>query len=169
MTIPMCQLTTLPMHSDSHPDCRRVLTLIDALHIGRRIEAAITRPNHAVAHNLLIEAAEPGDIDHLVATPEGLVVVETKFKDLSEERFFKVRHRLARNIKAVRKWAPPGTQVRGAIVYMNLEHMEREYPTLGEDIRVYESKRFAREFRLGMATEATLPHVEKVRRAGRLE
>ena len=33
MTIPMCQLTTLPMHSDSHPDCRRVLTLIDALQV----------------------------------------------------------------------------------------------------------------------------------------
>ena len=33
MTIPMCQLTTLPMHSDSHPDCRRVLTLIDALQL----------------------------------------------------------------------------------------------------------------------------------------
>ena len=137
--------------------------------IGRRIEAAITRPNHAVAHNLLIGRAEPGDIDHMVATPEGLVVVEAKFKDLPEDRFSEVRHRLARNIKAVREWAPPGTRVRGAIVYMNLEHREREYPTLGEDIRVYESKRFAREFRLGMEDEATLPHVRQVRRAGLLE
>ena len=137
--------------------------------IGRRIEAAITRPNHAVAHNLLIGAAELGDIDHLVATPEGLVVVEAKFTDLPEDRFSEVRHRLARSIKAVREWAPPGTRVRGAIVYMSLEHREREYPTLGEDIRVYESKRFAREFRLGMETEATLPHVRQVRRAGLLE
>ena len=137
--------------------------------IGRRIEAAITRPNHAVAHNLLIGAAEAGDIDHLIATPEGLVVVETKFKDLPEDRFSEVRLRLARNIKAVREWAPPDTRVRGAIVYMNLKHLERDYPTLGEDIRVYESKRFAKEFRLGMEAEATLPHVEQVRRAARME
>ncbi len=134
--------------------------------IGKHIEFAITRPNHAVAHNLLLEEKERGDIDHLVATPEGLVVVEAKYKDLSEDKFAETRDRLARNIKAVRRWAPPGTPVRGAIVFMNLdEHEERDYPTSGEDICVYKSESFAREFRQGMEAEATLPHVEQVRQA----
>ena len=55
--------------------------------IGKRIEAAITFPNYAVAHNVQIEAETPsGDIDHLVATPEGIVVVESKFKDLPSKQ-----------------------------------------------------------------------------------
>ena len=64
--------------------------------IGRRIEAAITRPIHAVAHNVEIEGAEPGDIDHIVATPGGLVVVESKFADVPEDRFPRVRRGLRR-------------------------------------------------------------------------
>ena len=132
--------------------------------IGRRIEAAITRPNHAVAHNVLIKGAEPGDIDHLVATPRGLVVVESKFADVPQDKFPGVRRRLAKNIKAVRAWAPPDTPVRGAIVYMHLnDHSELEYPTLGEDIRVYRSERFAKEFRADLGDEAVFSHVQQVR------
>ncbi len=135
--------------------------------IGRRIEAAITIPNYAVAHNVQIEAeTQSGDIDHLVATPEGIVVVESKFKDLPPNKFKKARNRLAGAIKEVRAWAPKGTSVRGAIVFMHLSHEEREYPTQGEDIRVYESENFTKEIRSKIAVEPTLPHVGMVRKAG---
>ena len=135
--------------------------------IGKRIEAAITVPNHAVAHNVQIKADGPiGDIDHLLATPEGIVVVESKFKDLPPKNFKQARNRLASTIKEVRAWAPEGTAVRGAIVFMHLNHGQREYPTQGEDIRVYDSESFTKEIWSKIAVEPSLPHVGMVRQAG---
>jgi len=50
---------------------------------------------------------------------------------------------------------------------MSLEHhKESEYPTLGEDIRVYKSESFAKGFRKGMEDDVTRPHVKQVREAG---
>ena len=135
--------------------------------IGKRIEAAITVPNHAVAHNVQMKAdGQIGDIDHPLATPEGIVVVESKFKDLPQENFKQARNRLASTIKEVRAWAPEGTAVRGAIVFMHLNHDQREYPTQGEDIRVYDSETFTKEIWSKIAAGTTLSHVGMVRRAG---
>ena len=46
--------------------------------VGGLIEYGITAPGCAIAHSVT-EIAEIGDIDHLVATPGCLWVVETKY------------------------------------------------------------------------------------------
>ena len=78
--------------------------------VGEAIEYALMRNNCAVAHGVT-EIARPGDIDHLVATPRGLWVVETKSGG-SVRRHLK---RIVKNVEAVREWAPPG--VTGVLVF----------------------------------------------------
>lgn len=80
--------------------------------VGEAIEYALVRSTCAVAHGVT-EIARAGDIDHLVATPGGLWVVETKSGGKAR-RYLK---RIARNVEAVREWAPPGVDVTGVLVF----------------------------------------------------
>lgn len=83
--------------------------------VGQHIEYAIASPNCAVAHNVQ-EIAKVGDIDHLVATPVRLWVVETKASRVPDKKEFSdVLRRIAHNVQAVRTWAPSGTQVSGCL------------------------------------------------------
>ena len=82
--------------------------------VGQHIEYAIASLNCAVAHNVQ-EIAKAGDIDHLVATPVRLWVVETKANRVSRKEFQNVLRRIARNVQAVRTWAPSGTEVSGCL------------------------------------------------------
>ena len=83
--------------------------------VGETIEYAITAENCAVAHSVF-EIARVGDIDHIVATPVGIWVIETKYKRVRAKSFPKVLSRIAANTDAVRQWAPAGTPVRGCLV-----------------------------------------------------
>ncbi len=84
--------------------------------IGQAIEYALTRESCAVAHHVE-EIARVGDIDHLVATPGALWVIETKHGRVPKPHFRKVLRRIARNVEAVREWAPPNTKVTGCLVF----------------------------------------------------
>ena len=83
--------------------------------IGQAIEFALTRDACAVAHHVE-EIAKVGDIDHLVATPHGLWVIETKHGRVPRSEFAETLRRIARNVKGVREWAP-GTRVTGCLVF----------------------------------------------------
>ena len=54
--------------------------------VGRAIERAITAENCAVAHSVK-EIAKVGDIDHIVATPSAVWVIETKYKWVPKAKF----------------------------------------------------------------------------------
>ena len=84
-------------------------------YVGQVVEYAITAENCAVAHSVT-EIAKVGDIDHIVATPVGIWVIETKYKKVPGKTFSEVLRRIAVNTDAVRKWAPDGTLVRGCLV-----------------------------------------------------
>ena len=84
-------------------------------HVGRIIERAITANNCAAAHSVT-EIAKIGDIDHIVATPVAVWVIETKYKKVPKKQFPKVLNRIAANMNAVRQWAPGKTTVRGCLV-----------------------------------------------------
>ena len=60
--------------------------------------------------------ARAGTIDHLVATPVRLWVIDTKHDDVPREQFPAVLRQVAEHTSAVWKWAPPGTPVRGCLV-----------------------------------------------------
>ena len=79
------------------------------------IEQALTTPGCAIAHSVR-SIARTGTIDHLVATPLRLWVIETKYEDVAREQFPAVLRQVAENTSAAWKWAPPGTPVRGCLV-----------------------------------------------------
>lgn len=91
-------------------------------HVGRLIGATLRRT--AVAHGLpprTIPGQAPGDIDHLVAMPAGLRVVETKTDRIPNKRYRRELDRIAENVLAVRKWA--NTQhVEGWLVFNGWSH-----------------------------------------------
>ena len=75
--------------------------------IGSLTEYALTARGCAVAHSVT-KIAEIGDIDHLVATPGCLWVVETKYGKVPKDHFPEVLRRIHVNLQAVRRWAPSG-------------------------------------------------------------
>ena len=83
--------------------------------VGQAVECALTSAGCAVAHHVE-RIAEIGDIDHLVATPHGLWVIETKHGRVPKPEFPGALQRIARNVAAVRKWAP-GLRVTGCLVF----------------------------------------------------
>lgn len=83
--------------------------------VGQAIEYAITAKDCAVAH-AVTDIAKVGDIDHIVATPEAIRVIETKYKKVPPDIYPEVLGRIAANTAAVRKWAPAGRPVRGCLV-----------------------------------------------------
>ena len=109
------------------------------------IERAITAENCAVAHSVK-EIASVGDIDHIVATPVAIWVIETKYQRVPPEAFPKVLSRIAANTKAVRQWAPMGTTVRGCLVLAYEEKIKRrEYSSEKETIIAYTPDMLVRE------------------------
>ena len=83
--------------------------------IGQVIEYALTRERCAVAHDVE-EVASVGNIDHLMATPQGLWVIETKHGRVPKAQFRETLRRIALNVEAVRDWAP-GMRVTGCLVF----------------------------------------------------
>lgn len=107
--------------------------------VGLAIEYALTRERCAVAHN--VEGiARVGDIDHLVATPRGLWVIETKHRRVPRPDFQETLRRIARNVQAVRDWAP-GTPVTGCLVIVTGRNdpPKPTYEWGTETIRCFES------------------------------
>ena len=114
--------------------------------VGGSIEYAITAPGCAVAHSVT-EIARIGDIDHLVATPNCLWVVETKYRMVPRDRFSEVLRRIRVNLEAVRRWAPPGVEVRGCLVLAT--EKERPRKRLYEDgqVEVFDPKSLVRKLK----------------------
>ena len=83
--------------------------------IGQAIEYALTRDGCAVAHHVE-EVARVGDIDHVVATPAGLWVLETKHERIPKAEFAEILRRIAANVEGVREWAPDA-RVTGCLVF----------------------------------------------------
>ena len=83
--------------------------------VGQIIEFAITAKGCAVAHSIT-EIAKVGDIDHIVATPVAIRVIETKYRRVPRDSFNEVLNRIAANVDAVRRWAAGGPPVRGCLV-----------------------------------------------------
>lgn len=105
--------------------------------VGQVIEYALTSERCAVAHHVE-EIARIGDIDHLVATPRGLWVIETKHGRVPKREFRETLRRIALNVTAVRTWAP-GMHVTGCLVFAS-ESEKRPRPTFkqgAETIRVF--------------------------------
>ena len=124
-------------------------------YVGQVIEYAIAAPNCAAAHSVT-GLSGSGDIDHLVATPADLWIVETKAAPVPRRLFPRVLERLASQARAVREWAPPGTAVRCCLVLENPQGTRRQdYERDGERVAVHTPG----SLRKALAAEATgRPH-----------
>ena len=89
--------------------------------IGAAIEYALTQTYCAVAHGVM-EIAKVGDIDHLIATPQRIWVVESKYKRLPRRQFPETLRRIAANMEAVSEWAPD-VEVVGCLVFSGYENV----------------------------------------------
>ena len=83
--------------------------------VGHLLEYAMFAENCAVAHNVT-EIAQAGDIDHIIATPEGIWIIETKYTFVPPKELDEELKRIAKNMKAVRKWACDAMKVKGCLV-----------------------------------------------------
>ena len=118
--------------------------------VGQAIEYAIAARNCAVAHSVTA-IAKVGDIDHVVATPAAIWVIETKYRKVPSDIYPEVLRRIAANTEAVRKWAPAGRPVRGCLVLAYEPRKFKPSALAGqEEIAVYTEKTlgdFMRELR----------------------
>lgn len=111
------------------------------MRVGQVIEYAITDARCAIAHSVT-SIAKVGDIDHIVATPAAIWVVETQYRKVPKKVFPKVLERIADNAKSVRDWVTKlgyrDMQVHPCLILAYESKIRKnEYDKLGETIRVY--------------------------------
>ena len=123
---------------------------------GQVIEHALTTPGCAVTHSVT-GIARVGDIDHLVATPLRLWVIETKYRHVPRDQFPEVLRRIAENTSAVWKWAPPGTPVRACLVLAEGPPPNRKtYDYGNEPVVVHTPKSLAHELKAEASKERVI-------------
>ena len=135
--------------------------------VGGSIEYAITARGCAVAHSVT-EIARIGDIDHLVATPNRLWVVETKYRMVPRDRFSEVLRRIRVNLEAVRRWAPPGVEVRGCLVLTTGKDLPRKRLYEDGQVEVFDPKSLVRKLKEESAKQAGNEDVLTARRVWKL-
>ena len=135
--------------------------------VGGSIEYAITAPGCAVAHSVT-EIARIGDIDHLVATPNCLWVVETKYRMVPRDRFPEVLRRIRVNLEAVRRWAPPGVEVRGCLVLATEKELPRKRLYEDGQVEVFDPKSLVRKLKEESTRQADKGDVLTARRVWKL-
>ena len=122
----------------------------------RAIEHALSAPDCAAGH-AVTSIARIGEVDHLVATPVRLWVIEARDRPVPREQFPEVLQRLADNTTAVWQWAPAGTPVRGCLVLASDPPTRRKTFDYGkEPIVVHTPASLARELKSEARTERVL-------------
>ena len=120
------------------------------MRVGQGIEGAITAPGCAVAHSVT-GVGKGGDIDHLVATPGKLWVIETKVSRIkSKKRFSRALEQTARNTRARDAGPGRGTNVQGCLV-LAFGHVGRKWYDVGAErlAVVHASRRSIRNTAVG--------------------
>ena len=123
--------------------------------IGRALEEAITARSCAIAHNVMT-VTDAGDIDHIIATPQRVWVVETKYRRLPKEAFGRALARLHACRRKVEALFPPGTRVTACLI---LAYEHRGVRQERDGIEVFNNATFRTDF---------LPRLQEERQASRL-
>ena len=121
--------------------------------IGRALEQVITAKGCAIAHNVTA-VMDSGDIDHIVATPQSVWVIETKYRRVPDDRFPKVLSRLHAGKGRVEALLPRGTPVRSCLV---LAYEEDGVKPERDGILVYNNETFRNEFLARLREERQEP------------
>ena len=131
---------------------RWVKGMIAERNVAGVIECALSAEGCATAHGVTNIPNTIGDIDHLVATPGCLWVVETKHRRVPKKHFQKVLQRIATNTKAVQKWHTNSNEVRACLVLAHEVNppKRQEYETDKIQIKVFDRRSFMNELKNGV-------------------
>ena len=127
--------------------------------VGDLIEHAVVETGCAFAHDVREALAGSGNVDHVVMTPAGVWVVETKAHWLSTRRFPAALAQAAKNARRVRRHLRTPHPVRAALVIAERvgRPLERDHDWEGEPVKVFDAQTFWRvlreERRQGRAAE----------------
>ena len=88
--------------------------------VGDCLESLLTRNNYAVAHN--VDSLIAGDIDHLVATPTELWVIETKYRRLP--KFREALQKLQTRADCVKQEFGSSVPLRRVLILTEGQHRE---------------------------------------------
>ena len=122
--------------------------------VAAEIGAAMLAPRCAAAHGVTGIDGLIGDIDHLVATPSRLWVVETKSGRLPAGRLADAMRRVESNVAAVGRWAD-GAPVRGCVVLAR-GRVEGGHQGRGNDVAVLTRRGLGDELRAEAARSGTV-------------
>ena len=117
--------------------------------VGDRIEHALVRTGCAFAHDVKEALGGPGNVDHVVLTPAGVWVVESKAEWLDKGPFKDALRQAAVNVERVRRnLNAPDMPVRGALVIAdNQELYEADPDWQDEPITAFRVVSFWRRLR----------------------
>lgn len=112
--------------------------------MGDLIDHAVAQRGCAFAHDVKEALGGPGNVDHIVMTPAGIWVVETKSDWLSKERFPRALRQVAENVRRVRRHVETSLPVRGALVIANRanDSLEADHDWKGEPVKAFGAKKF---------------------------
>lgn len=138
--------------------------------IGDFIDHAVAQRGCAVAHDVKEALGGRGNVDHVVMTPAGIWVVETKSGWLSERRFRPALRQVAENVDRVRRHLETSLPVRGALVIADRSNdsLDAQYDCNGEAVRAFGAKQFWRVLsaeREQTGADVRSPEMARVERA----
>ena len=129
--------------------------------VGDRIEHAIVRNGCAFAHDVKESLGPGGNVDHVVLTPAGVWVVETKAAWLREDRFKDALRQVAGNVQRVRGRLATPLPVRGALVIADdAKPYEKDFDWQGQPIKAFRLGSFWRRLREECNGDAVAPPSE---------
>ena len=117
--------------------------------VGDLIEHALAGPGCAFAHDVKEALGGAGNVDHVVMTPVGIWIVETKSSWVGRRRFPRVLRQVARNARRVRRHLGTSLPVRGALIIADLADgtLEKDYDSEGERVKAFDTWTFWRLLR----------------------
>ena len=117
--------------------------------VGDLIEHAVVETGCAFAHDVKEALGGSGNVDHVVMTPAGVWVVETKAYRLSTRRFPAALGQAADNARRVRRHLNTPLAVRAALVIADPAQraLERDHDWKGEPVKVFDATTFWRVLR----------------------
>lgn len=112
--------------------------------VGDLIEHAVVQPGCAFAHDVKEALGGRGNVDHVVMTPAGVWVVETKAAWLSRRKFYAALRQVADNADLVRRRLETRLPVRGALVIADPEKgsHDSDHGGHGEPVKAFGAKKF---------------------------
>lgn len=113
--------------------------------VGDHIEHAIANDECACAHDVKEAVSASGNIDHVVATPAGVWVVETKAGWLSKTHYRRALDQAADGTRRIRRHLDTSLPVRPALVLADESlQLEREADWKGQPVSTFDVGTFWR-------------------------